>query len=174
MSLSMEAKADRISSIVIVHGGQTGVDRGAHWGAIDAGLAVDGFMTSDARDERGLVPQDVAKHLRRHTTSSYSERTKTNVDFADALLVVVPDVDRPDRTVGTRLTLRLAEARQLPMIVAGQDSTGAALLEEIFLLPDEWWTSGTQRLMVAGPRASTWRRGHDIAKYLVASIVKPT
>ena len=37
--------------ITITHGGQTGVDRGAHEAAIDNGWRVAGYMPRDQRDE---------------------------------------------------------------------------------------------------------------------------
>ncbi|HSX21410.1 MAG TPA: putative molybdenum carrier protein, partial [Gaiellaceae bacterium] len=65
--------------ITIVHGGQTGVDRGAHEAAIDNGWRVAGYMPRDGRDELGPIPPDVARFLVAHEKAGYGARTEANV-----------------------------------------------------------------------------------------------
>lgn len=153
--------------ITILHGGQTGVDRGAHEAAIDVGWKVDGYMPSHGRDEFGPIPPDVARYLKPCVRSGLGARTEENVRAAGALIVVVHDVDDPRATPGTAKTLDLAAGCRLRRMVVDPRA-------------DVWqiasWVRnmiGTQqplliahaldpiplRLMVAGPRESKWAAG---------------
>ena len=163
--------------IRILHGGQTGVDRGAHLGALDAGLEVGGYMPKNANDELGVIPIEVAKHLHRCTHSGYAARTEVNVEIAHAVLVVVASKHRPDLSPGTSLTISAAKARHRPVYVA----------DSVADLPDvmSWMRrvsrsrsnelkldtpDGRLNLLVAGPRASRWTNGESTARGLVGMI----
>ena len=106
--------------ITLIHGGQSGVDRGAHEAAIVNGWAVTGYMPSNARDEYGPIPPDVARCLRTHESDRYAARTEANVRWCNALLVVVQDAGNERATPGTAKTLDLALERRLPRMVVIQ------------------------------------------------------
>lgn len=161
--------------ITIVHGGQTGVDRGAHVAAIDNGWLVAGFMPRGARDEFGKIPADVARSLREHESQNYAARTEANVADAHALLVIVPDAEDPRCTPGTKKTLEIAAARRLPRLIVDPRSNAAAtdVVRWIRMLSrggaqltlDRRGEFGIRelpsvdenlRLLVAGPRESKW------------------
>jgi hypothetical protein len=147
--------------ITIVHGGQTGVDRGAHEGALDCGWQITGFMPKNGKDEQGLIPRDVAKFLEPHPTGGYKERTVANLRISAALLVMVYDAQDPYATPGTRLTLEKARVHSIPRKVADRTTDPDLLQQWLQVLLDghvqEFQTPF--RLMVAGPRASKWTTG---------------
>ena len=154
--------------ITIIHGGQTGVDRGAHEAAIDNGWRVAGYMPSDARDELGLIPQDVTRFLVPHDKASYAARTVANVASASAALIVVHDAGNPLATPGTAMTIDLAAQQRLPRRVVDPTTDAAQialwicsdlLMQRTLMLPLDGLKldPDPMRLLVAGPRESKWR-----------------
>ena len=154
--------------ITIVHGGQTGVDRGAHEAAIDNGWKLAGYMTRDQRDELGQIPPAVARFLVVIDKTSYTARTEANVRTSTAALIVVRDEDDPRVTPGTIKTIDLVAERKMRCQIVGpqHDATVIArwiwndlltmstlTLPLITQVPDPVPT----RLLVAGPRESKWR-----------------
>lgn len=157
--------------ITIVHGGQTGVDRGAHEAAIDCGWGVAGYMPRDGRDERGPIPPEVARFLMPYPKTGYAARTEGNVRTSDALLVVVRDVADPRTTPGTARTIELAEDRRLRRMIVDPIYSSRKIAEWIWrdllayrTLPLPIGSEAEieplpVRLMVAGPRESKWDGG---------------
>lgn len=147
--------------MIILHGGQTGVDRGAHDAAIDNGWTVRGYMPKDGRDELGLIPADVARHLLRCVDGGYPARTRMNVQISYAVLLVVPDEEDPQASRGTALTWRIATELgrpRLPVNPRRAESTAEV---------SRWIRQLRMRsarvdlpILVAGPRASRWPEGH--------------
>jgi hypothetical protein len=152
--------------LTLIHGGQTGVDRGAHYAAIDNGWLVAGYMPSNARDEYGPIPPEVARCLRAHGSDRYAARTQANVMCCDALLVVVRNKTTPRVTPGTATTLDLAADRHLlQKVVDPNDAPGMIArwiwcdllaLKQLPLLLEAQANPLPTRLMVAGPRESKW------------------
>lgn len=154
--------------ITIVHGGQTGVDRGAHEAAIDNGWKIAGYMTRDQRDELGQIPPAVARFLVAIDKTSYAARTEANVRSATAALIVVRDEDDPRATPGTAKTIDLVVARNMRRQIVGPQHDASAIARWIWhdLLMMSTLTLPTitkvldpvpTRLLVAGPRESKWR-----------------
>lgn len=155
-------------TITIIHGGQSGVDRGAHEGAIANGWRVAGYMPSNARDELGPIPQDIAQFLVPHAKKSYAARTEANVGSANAALIVVRDQNAPRETPGTAMTIDLAAKRQLPRMIVDPTTDAAQiaswiwndlLMRRTLMLPLDGLSLAPEptRLLVAGPRESKWR-----------------
>lgn len=153
--------------IIVVHGGQTGVDRGAHEGAIANGWLLSGYMPRDRRDELGLIPADVAQFLVPHASSNYAARTEANVQMATAALIVVRDARDPRSTPGTAKTIALADRRRLLCTIADPSTDAAQIARWIWsdlltigvpLLPLDGlgFEPAPLRLVVAGPRESKW------------------
>lgn len=154
--------------ITLVHGGQTGVDRGAHEAAIDNGWPIAGYMPRDKRDELGRIPEDVTRFLVPHEKTNYAARTAANVRTATAVLLIVKDTTDPRATPGTSKTIELAAQRSLPCMIADPTTDVAKIARWIrthllavgtLSLPLE--TSASlelvpTKLLVAGPRASKW------------------
>jgi hypothetical protein len=153
--------------LTIVHGGQTGVDRGGHTGALDNGWSLAGYMPLDRRDELGPIPDDVARYLIPSAKSGYAARTVANVYMSTAALIVVPNAEDPRVTPGTTKTLELASDRRLPRQVADPRTSPEVLARWIWhdlMKPQSMLPLGRPddeaksiRLLVAGPRESKWQ-----------------
>lgn len=154
--------------ITIVHGGQTGVDRGAHEAAIDNGWKLAGYMTRDQRDELGQIPPAVARFLVAIDKTTYAARTAANVRTSTAALIVVRDEDDPRATPGTTKTIDLIAERKMRCKIVGpqHDATVIArwiwndlLMMSMLTLPiiTQVLDPVPTRLLVAGPRESKWR-----------------
>lgn len=150
--------------ITVVHGGQTGVDRGGHEAALDNGWLVAGYMPRDGRDELGRIPPDVARFLVPHEKTSYAARTEANVRTASAALIVVRDADDPRCTPGTAKTIDLCAARNLRRMIVDPSIDAAQVARWLWnmivpfapLLPIMTSEPIPTRLLVAGPRESKW------------------
>jgi hypothetical protein len=153
--------------ITVIHGGQTGVDRGAHEAALDSGWLVAGYMPRDGRDEYGPIPPDVSRFLRPHEKTSYAARTEANVRASAALLAVVRDVNDSHATPGTAKTIDLAVDRRLPRKIVDPKTDVALIARWIWTdllvpctlplpLDRTCGIPSPVRLMVAGPRESKW------------------
>lgn len=151
-------------TITVLHGGQTGTDRGAHEAALDNGWRVGGYMPLDGRDERGPIPPDVVQYLSVCSKPGYGARTEENVRSCDALLVVVHDANDPRATPGTAKTIDLASRLQRRRMIVDPSHEAQLIAEWIWrtlltaiglMLP-----IGIQErhpnLMIAGPRESKW------------------
>ena len=167
--------------ITLVHGGQTGVDRGAHEAALDNGWLIAGFMPRDGRDERGPIPMDVARYLIPHDKAGYPARTEANVRMCDVLLIIVPDAKNPASTPGTKMTIELAERFRKRKMAVDPNSSVRSIAEWIWLelfarqtlkLPfiSQDQDQLPSRLMVAGPRESKWPGACTIAVEILRKI----
>lgn len=168
-------------NIVIITGGQTGVDRGGHIGALDNGWTVRGVMPKDCRDENGMIPPEFAKHLQRCLDPGYPARTRINVEICQAALLCVADRDDPRSSPGTALTMRIAaEMNRQCKVVDPRDPRStedvAAWLKTLSKM-NGVALSKELRLMVAGPRASRWSSGEvetaGLLRRLKPLIVEP-
>lgn len=157
--------------ITLLHGGQTGVDRGGHDAAIANGWSIAGYMTRDRRDELGQIPLQVAKHLVPIDSPSYAARTAANVRAATAALIIVENESEPGVTPGTAKTIDLVIERRLRRKIIDPRTDASAIARWIWddllvmrvmtlpfvtMSPDPIPT----RLLVAGPRESKWRGAH--------------
>jgi hypothetical protein len=172
--------------ITIVHGGQTGVDRGAHEAAIDNGWQIAGYMPLNGCDELGRIPQAVARFLIPHDQPGLTARTEANVRTAAATLIVVRAVNDPRATPGTAKTLDLAAVRRLPKMVVDPTTDPKKIAHWIYnnLLargtlplpfeapPDNPRGSIPPRLLVAGPRESKWQGAQSATVPLLCRIAR--
>jgi hypothetical protein len=159
-------------SVQIIHGGQTGVDRGAHFGALAHGFTVGGFMPADGSDESGPIPRDVARYLW-HAPGSGSNvgaRTRMNLKIAHALLVVVEDRTKPHATPGTKLTLDYARQIDLKARYVVDTDTPESMLVEWLRAVKLQRGPLAMNLMIAGPRASLWPEAESVAFSILASV----
>lgn len=154
--------------LCIVHGGQTGVDRGAAYAALQMGVMVDGFCPQDMSDEGGRIPEWALKGLRPCRVDGKMQRTIANVAHAHMVLCVVEDVQHPYRTPGTALTLQAARSIVRPRFAV--DSTTPLQMITTWLRDKS--PNGVEpiRLMVAGPRASLWKDGERVACSIICAL----
>jgi hypothetical protein len=131
------------AGLVIVSGGQTGVDRAALDAALAHGLAVAGWCPKGRRAEDGPLPPRYP--LRETPSPQYAQRTRRNVRDSDATLVLY----RRRIAGGTALAVDAARALRRPLALA--DLSRAPAPQAI-----AHWIArrGGCVLNVAGPRES--------------------
>jgi hypothetical protein len=171
--------------ICVVHGGQTGVDRGAHEAAVVNDWPISGYMPRRRCDELGPIPEDVARYLVPYETGGYGERTEANVRSSDAILVVVPLAQDSAHTPGTALTIAIArEQHRLLKIVDPHTSRveisawiSSACRELAEAAQAQRSLFGSRdpepvflRLMVAGPRESRWPGAREATMQLLRDV----
>jgi hypothetical protein len=153
--------------LVIIHSGQTGVERGAHRAAIAAGLSVAGFMPLDKRDELGLVPTEVASLLTPCFDRGPRPAVRANVAVASAVLLVVPDAATPEKFTAMSAVMQGIRSARAPSLVCDGKTNLDDVVRWARQLPE---TSGSTRLMVTGPRGTRWPDGETVARRLIAAI----
>lgn len=156
-------------NVKIYQGGQTGVDRGAFYGALAAGWPVGGVAPRDGCDELGIIPPEVMQHMRLCSIEGMRARTEVNIENSRAVLCVVPDRTDPYATPGTALTLKYARRRAVPSLVAEAEDVDRVAT---WLLDRQRATTldGKFRLMVAGPRASMWPEGQALTTSMIVRL----
>lgn len=153
--------------LVILHSGQTGVERGAHRGASVAGLSVAGFMPLDKRDELGLVPMDVADLLTPHFDRGPRPAVRANVALASGVLLVVPDAMRAEKFTAMSAVIQSVRSARAPMMVCDPQVNLDDIARWVNTIPE---TSGSKRLLVTGPRATRWPGGEGLARRIVSAV----
>lgn len=160
-------------TLVICHGGQTGVERGAHAGALDTGLLIAGYMPRNQHDEAGWIPKEISDRLWRcivgERDGGLPARMGANIELCHAVLFIVQDSERVEIDPDTELAFELAGKSKRPWMAATPDT----LVKEI----QRWMTGlredhgpGELRLLVTGPRASRWPNGEQVARSFVATL----
>lgn len=149
--------------MMIVSGGQTGVDRGALDAALQAGFACGGWCPEGRRAEDGPI---AARYpLRELPGGDYAQRTRRNVELADATVIV--SFGRPRG--GTALTASWCRRLRCPWLLLDGESfepDAAAGLLAAFV--DQYRVA---TLNVAGPRASGDARGYPFARALIGRLL---
>lgn len=153
--------------LVIVHSGQTGVERGAHRGAVAAGISVAGFMPVDARDELGPVPDDVARDLTPCFERGPRAAVRANVALASGVLLVVPERRHVDKFTAMRAVMTAVRGARTKALVCDPTSDVDEVAAWARGLPE---TSGSVRVLVTGPRGTRWANGEGVARRLVTAI----
>jgi hypothetical protein len=140
----------------IVSGGQTGVDRGALDGALDAGFCCGGWCPKGRIAEDGPIPSHYV--MVELTHAGYEERTLQNVLDSDGTAILYNGVLEG----GTRLTKEYCDRHGKPTVtvdasLVAPDAAATAIAAFI-----ERHRIAT--LNVAGPRASKWPGAHAYAR----------
>ena len=104
-----------VTSLRIISGGQTGVDRAALDIAIELGLDHGGWCPQGRRAEDGNLPPHY--RLRETAEHDYSSRTRLNVKDADGTLLLY----RGNLEGGSELTAHFARAMQKPVLLVDLD-----------------------------------------------------
>jgi hypothetical protein len=153
-----------LSHLLIISGGQTGVDRGALDAALAAGAPCGGYCPAGRRAEDGRIPNRYP--LTETAGSAYRERTLRNVSTADGTLILCPGPPEG----GTALTLAACRALSRPCLVvdtATAPARGAAERAAGFVAAGRF-----RCLNVAGPRASEWPGGRRYAFIVVSELLR--
>ena len=153
--------------LVIIHSGQTGVERGAHRAGVAAGLSIAGFMPLDRRDELGPIPTDVAQMLTPCFDRGPRPAVRANIALASGVLLVVPDASSPEKFTAMTVVLQGVRSARVPSLICDPRSNLDDVQRWAARLPE---TSGSTRIMVTGPRGTRWSEGETVARRLVAAV----
>lgn len=153
--------------MIVIHSGQTGVERGAQRAAASVGLPLGGFSSADQRDELGPLPEEVARDLTPCGERGSRAPIRANLEIASGVIVVVPEASAPRRFTGIGVVLQAARARGVPYKVADERTDPEYLAAWTRLLPSD---SGAVRLMVTGPRETRWSTGSKVSWKIIAAI----
>jgi hypothetical protein len=153
--------------LIVIHSGQTGVERGAHRAAVAHGIQLAGFMPLDRRDELGPIPADVAQHLTPCFDRGPRPAIRANVTLASGVLLVVPEKTHPGKFTAMQAVMNAVRAAHAPSLVIDPTSD----LEEVA----KWAhglaeSSGSVRLLVTGPRGTRWLEGESITLRFLSAI----
>lgn len=153
--------------LVILHSGQTGVERGAHRGAVAAGLAVEGFMPANKRDELGPIPDEIAKYLTPCAERGPRAAVRANVGLASGVLVVVPDRRHVDKFTAMRAVMTAVRTARTQGFVCDPTSDTEEVAAWAHGLPE---TNGSVRVLVTGPRGTRWIDGEAVGRRMVTAM----
>src|SRR5262245_20611697 len=131
--------------LIVIHSGQTGVERGAHRAAVTAGLAIAGFMPIDRRDELGPIPVDVANLLTPCFDRGPRPAVRANIALASGVLLVVPDAVAPEKFTAMSVVLQGIRSARVPSLVCDARTNLDDVQRWTARLPE---TSGSTRVMV--------------------------
>jgi hypothetical protein len=153
-----------VTSLQIISGGQTGVDRGALDAALEAGAACGGWCPAGRRAEDGVI--DARYPLTPLAAREYAARTRRNVEDSDATLVIC--YGAPEG--GTALTLGWCRRLGRPHVLidaARLDAQAALAMLREFVRERR-----ITRLNVAGPRASKQPGAYGYARTLIGRLLE--
>ena len=149
MSIS---SSDKLPSLTMISGGQTGVDRAALDAAMSLNIPVGGWCPKGRRAEDGPIPDSYP--LTETKCNKYRTRTRWNVRDSDATLILCEG----EPTGGTLLTVQFCIQLNRPFLVVSPSSD----LQPVFAWID---THQIKVLNVAGPRERD-----DMPVYQVANV----
>jgi hypothetical protein len=150
----------------IISGGQTGADRAALDGAMEAGVQTGGWVPRGRLAEDGVIP-DTYPNLTETDTEAPGERTRRNVLHADGTVVIVHGPVRG----GTAYTVSCARELKKPLLIIDLSlqtiPEGASTLRK--------WVAGHRIavLNVAGPRAGEDSLIYQDTRQLMAETLRP-
>jgi CheY-like chemotaxis protein len=154
-------------ALVVLHTGQSGVERGADRAARAVGIAVSGVCTFEQRDELGALPAEILADLTPASRRGARTALRDTLDTASVLVIAVPDASSANETVGMEALRRAARAAGVPHWVvdpiSDYDELGTRLRRMEPL-------SDPLRVMITGPRATRWRDGERIGWRTIAQL----
>jgi hypothetical protein len=161
--------------LIVVSGGQAGVDRAAHDAAIARGVAYDGWCPRGGWAEDCPAPPGVRARyprLRETPSAEPAQRTEWNVRDTDASLILVA-AGGSAVSAGSVLAERLAAQYRKPLLVLDLDQPDAPALAQAWLAPllAAHAGGGPFRLAVGGPRESEAPGIYAAAKALVGDLL---
>lgn len=153
---------------MILHSGQTGVERGAHRAARELEIPVAGVCMANSRDELGALPLDVASSLAACSRHGPRSALGATLSLSNAILVIVPIRERLSQAPGMAAIAREARKRGLPCEIADPTTPSDRLVAWLLSNPR---TLTQLRLMVTGPRETRWAQGNRTAWQLVTGLI---
>lgn len=149
-------------TLKIISGGQTGVDRGALDAALALGISCGGWCPANRLAEDGRIPERYP--VTELADAGYAERTARNVADSDGTLFIAIGA----LSGGTLETEECCVRTGKPHLVIDAEKVENSIDSIVEFLR----ANRIQVLNVAGPRASQWPPGHDVAKQVVSSVLR--
>ena len=152
----------------VISGGQTGVDRAGLVAAMTYSIRVGGWLPKGRLAEDGVVPDGF--YGMKECDGGYRERTRLNVQYADAMLVVS---DKFPLSGGTDYTVKVAAEMGKPCKIVDLDAADASVQIREWMLSLESAVSPEKErilLNVAGPRESVSPGIFEKAKQVLFSV----
>ncbi|MEM7026893.1 MAG: putative molybdenum carrier protein [Pseudomonadota bacterium] len=150
-----------MSTLIIISGGQTGVDRAALDAAIQYRVSHGGWCPKGRLAEDGQIPMHY--QLTETDTDAYPQRTKMNVQSADGTLIIFKHI----MTSGTALTLKFVKQLVKPNFILDIDQQ--INIDKV----NNWMNQNTiSTLNIAGPRESTTPGIYADSKKIIEAIIK--
>lgn len=162
--------------LVIISGGQTGVDRAALDTAVALGLAYGGWCPQGGWAEDMPNPPGVRARyplLRETPSREPAQRTEWNVRDSDASLILV-DAGGIAVSAGTALAERAAVRYGKPLLVLSVDAPDAAAQVRAWLAALTAVHAGDApfKLAVGGPRESEARGIYEKARVVLEQVLE--
>jgi len=152
-----------MKDLKIISGGQTGVDRGALDAALAAGAPCGGWCPEGREAEDGPIPDRYPVEVL--AGAGYRDRTRANVEAADATLIVHFD----ELEGGTALTVEDCRELHRPHLIVNAAAEPVDRAAE--RLRGFVGKHAVKVLNVAGPRASKWAEGAEVARAIVGGLL---
>ena len=164
------AKKETLSDklLKVVSGGQTGVDRGALDAALEWGFSCGGWCPAGRLAEDGIIPGHYP--VVELPDAGYAERTARNVADSDATIIIL----NGEPIGGTGETIDCCVEMQKPHLVidCGRKGIAEAIDAVTQFVKDLGFRPPAIVLNIAGPRASQWPQGHEIARQIVSGMLR--
>ena len=156
-----------MKKLIVVSGGQTGVDQAAFDAALKLGIQIQGIAPHGYACKSGTIPD---RYLRYMTACSggYSQRTKRNVESSDLTVVLTMGISSP----GTNLTIKLCKQLEKDHVVvrdAANDFVAARLIHSCL---HENSMAPIVFVNFAGPGADRLVDCHKLAQARIETILK--
>jgi Circularly permutated YpsA SLOG family len=162
-----------VARLIVISGGQSGVDRAALDAAIAHGMAYAGWCprggwAEDQPRPPGLLA--IYPHLRATPSVDPAQRTAWNVRDAEASLILVA-AGGSAVSPGTALAGRLAARYGKPLTMIDAGAPGAAAQARAWLVPLLAAHHGdTFRLAIGGPRESEAPGIYEAARAMIGAL----
>jgi len=150
--------------MIIISGGQTGVDRGALDAALEVGIECGGTCPVGRKAEDGVIPERYP--LTELDSTVYSDRTRKNVFDSDATLII--HFGRLEG--GTAFTRQCCIDENKPYLVI--DVSKAEKDDLVQHILNFIGQNRIQVLNVAGPRASKVPTAQESTKVLLKAVLQ--
>lgn len=150
--------------IIVISGGQTGVDRASLDVALEMGVRCGGWCPQDRLAEDGTIASRYP--LKELAGGDYAERTRRNVVDSDATVVIYFGYLEG----GTKLTVEFCEQAHKPLLLIDASSEQfSSAIDKMLQFTEEY---RIKTLNIAGPRASKQPDAYAYTKALLTTYLE--